>query len=127
MNVVDTSGWLEYIGETSNADNYEKAISDVEKLIVPSIVIYEVFKKIMTDFDEDKALTVIAYMKLGKVVDIDESIAIYAAKISKENKLPMADSLIYAVTSRCNATLYTQDDHFKGMKNVKYFEKKKGA
>ena len=124
MNLVDTCGWLEYIADSVNADNFEKAILDIDNLIVPTIVIYEVFKKILNEFDEDKALTITAHMRLGKVVDFDESTAIYAAKISSEKKLAMADSIIYATAERNGAILYTQDDHFSKLKNVKYFKKK---
>ena len=124
MNLVDTCGWLEYIADSVNAANFEKAILNIEELIVPTIVIYEVFKKIVNDYDEDKALMITAHMKLGKVVDFDEATAIYAAKISSEKKLAMADSIIYATAERHGAVVYTQDDHFSKLKNVKYFKKK---
>lgn len=124
MNLVDTCGWLEYIADSVNAANFEKAILNIEELIVPTIVIYEVFKKIVNDYDEDKALMITAHMKLGKVVDFDEATAIYAAKISSEKKLAMADSIIYATAERYGAVVYTQDDHFSKLKNVKYFKKK---
>ncbi len=124
MNLVDTCGWLEYIADSVNAVNFEKAILNIEELIVPTIVIYEVFKKIVNDYDEDKALMITAHMKLGKVVEFDEATAIYAAKISSEKKLAMADSIIYATAERHGAVVYTQDDHFSKLKNVKYFKKK---
>ena len=73
MNLVDTSGWLEYFAETNNAINYEKVITQTEKLIVPTIIIYEVFKKISHEYDENKALIAIAHMKLGKVINLDET------------------------------------------------------
>lgn len=124
MNLVDTCGWLEYIADSVNAINFEKAILNIEELIVPTIVIYEVFKKVVNDYDEDKALMIIAHMKLGKVVDFDEATAIYAAKISCEKKLAMADSIIYATAERYGAVVYTQDDHFSKLNNVKYFKKR---
>lgn len=125
MNLVDTCGWLEYIADSVNSVNFEKAILNIEELIVPTIVIYEVFKKIINDYDEDKALMITAHMKLGKVVDFDETTAVYAAKISSEKKLAMADSIIYATAERYGAVIYTQDDHFSKFKNVKYFRKNK--
>lgn len=124
MNIVDTSGWLEYIADSSNASNYEKAILNTTELIVPTIVLYEVFKKILSDYNEDKALLITAHMKLGKVIELDESLAINAAKISIEKKIPMADSIIYATAERYGATIYTQDEHFSKLNNVKYFKKK---
>ena len=122
MNLVDTCGWLEYIADSVNAVNFEKAILNIEELIVPTIVIYEVFKKIVNDYDEDKALMITAHMKLGKVVDFDEATAIYAAKISSEKKLAMADSIIYATANSEDAVLWTQAEHFRNLPNVKYIK-----
>jgi toxin FitB len=124
MNLVDTSGWLEYFAESENSEHFENAIQDISKLIVPVIVLYEVFKKIMNDYDENRALLAIGHMKLGKVVEISEDIAIYAAKISLEKRLPTADSLIYATATRYNAIVYTHDEHFSKLPTVKYFKKK---
>jgi toxin FitB len=122
MNLVDTSGWLEYFAETANAIHYEKAINQIDTLIVPTIVLYEVFKKIAQEFDEGKALCVTAHMKLAKIIDLTEPIAMYAAKISIEKKIPMADSIIYATAEIYHATLFTQDAHFSKLPNVKYFK-----
>lgn len=124
MNLVDTSGWLEYFAESENADNFESAIEDVSKLIVPVIVLYEVFKKIAADYDEDRALLAIGHMKIGIVAAISEDIAINAAKISLEKRIPLADSMIYATATRYNAIIYTQDEHFSKLSKVKYFKKK---
>ena len=123
MNVVDTSGWLEYFADTVNAKNFENAILDTENLLVPVVVIYEVFKKVLNEFNEDKALTVIGHMKMGKVINIDEDIAINAAKISAAKKMPMADSLIYSIALKHTAIIYTQDSHFENLEFVKYFNK----
>lgn len=123
MNLVDSSGWLEFFSNTPNAKNFTPIILDVPKLIVPTIVLYEVFKKILIEFDENKALVAIGHMKLGNVVSIGEDIAINAAKISFDHKMPMADSIIYALALTYNATVYTQDVHFKNLKNVKFFKK----
>ena len=98
-------------------------IEDIEHLLVPSITIYEVFKKLIIELDEDKAIFAIAHMKQGNVVNLDTDLAIYAAKIGKENRLAMADSIIYAINKKYNATLWTQDKHFRDLNSVKYFEK----
>lgn len=123
--IVDTCGWLEFFADSKNAKNFEKQILDVKQLVVPTIVIYEVYKKVCLEFDEDKALLVIAHMKQAKVVDITEPIAIYASKLSLEKKLPMADAIIYATGLTYEATVYTQDNHFEGLSGVKYFKKLK--
>ncbi len=127
MNVVDSSAWLEYFAGSDRAKYFSVAIEETDKLIVPVIVLYEVFKKIKLEKDEDNALIAIAHMQQGSVIDIDEGIALYAAKISIEKKLPMADSLIYAITVKNNGVLYTQDKHFENMKDVKYFPKQKST
>lgn len=124
MNVVDSSGWLEYFADSDRADLFAKPIEDTEHLIVPSISVYEVFKKLLIEFNEDIALTAIAHMQIGTVIDLDQDLAMTAARISVEEKIPMADSIIWATTLRHGATLWTQDEDFKNIKgNVKYFSK----
>lgn len=124
MNIVDSSAWLEYFAGTKNAGNFTKTIEDAKSLIVPSIILYEVFKKILLERGEDDALLVIAHMKLGKVVDLDLDTALRAAKISREYGLPMADSIIFATAQKYNAVIWTQDADFKSFKGIKYFSKK---
>lgn len=124
MNIVDSSGWLEFFGGTKNAKNFRSVIKQTEFLIVPSVIIYEVFKKIIQSNDRETALLTIAHMKKGIVVDLDLEIALSAAKLSKEYKLPMADSVILATARQYNAVIYTQDVDFKGIKGVKYFKKR---
>jgi predicted nucleic acid-binding protein len=127
VNIVDTSGWLEYFAGTPQASNFAAAIEDTENLLVPSIVLYEVFKKISLDIDENKAFQAISHLKQGRVVDMGEAIALYAAKLGIEKKLPMADALIYATAILHHATVYTQDAHFEGLPQVRYFAKPRSA
>lgn len=124
MNIVDSSCWLEYFAGSRVGDEVSSVIEDTDHLLVPSIIVYEVFKKLILELDEDKAIFAVAHMKQGHIVNLDTDLAIYAAKIGKDNKLAMADSIIYAITKKCNALLWTQDKHFKDLKSVKYFEKK---
>jgi len=124
VNVVDSSGWLEYFADSDRADLFAKPIEDTEHLIVPSISVYEVFKKLLIEFNEDIALTAIAHMQIGTVIDLDQDLAMTAARISVEERIPMADSIIWATALRHGATLWTQDEDFKNIKgNVKYFSK----
>ncbi len=123
MNIVDTSGWLEYVADTPQARHFAAAIEDTGALLVPSIVLYEVFKKILLAFDEDKAFQAVARLKQGRVVDVDEAVALYAGRISIEKKLPMADALIYATAILHRATVYTQDAHFLGLPQARVFAK----
>ncbi len=124
MNIVDSSCWLEYFAGSRVGDEVSSVIEDTDHLLVPSIIVYEVFKKLILELDEDKAIYAVAHMKQGHIVNLDTDLAIYAAKIGKDNKLAMADSIIYAITKKYNALLWTQDKHFKDLKSIKYFEKK---
>ena len=125
MNIVDSSCWLEYFAGTKAGDDFSGVIEDVENLSVPVIVIYEVFKKLLQETDEDKAILAIAHMKQGNVIELDSDLSIYAAKLGKDLKLPMADSIIYATAKKNSFILWTQDKHFKDLELVKYFEKSK--
>lgn len=122
MNVVDSSGWIEYFTDGANADFFAPPIRDVDKLIVPTICIYEVFKRLLAERDEDSALLSVGLMSHGREAALDRNIAIEAAQISREWKLAMADSIILATARAYDATLWTQDEHFKGIDGVKYVE-----
>ena len=122
MNLVDTSGWIEYFFGRSNAAYFTPPIEDSKHLLVPVICLYEVFKKINVTGNEAQALQAVAQMKQGRIVDLTEDIALSAALISIKQKLPMADSMIFATASAHDAILWTQDDHFKGLQNVNYKE-----
>jgi predicted nucleic acid-binding protein len=124
MNVVDSSGWLEYFADGSNAEFFAPAIEDTKNLLVPVICIYEVFKRILQQNGVIEAQKHIGDMKLGQIIDLDESLALSAAKLSVDLKLPMADSLILATARANQATFWTQDEHFKELDGVKYVKKK---
>ncbi len=123
MNVVDSSGWLEYFGNGRNADFFAPIVQDLSNLVVPTVSLYEVFKRILLERTESEALQAVAIMHQGKVVDLTETIALTAAKLSLQHKLPMADALILATAKSFNATLWTQDNDFEGLPNVKYIAK----
>ena len=124
MNVVDSSGWIEYFTNGANADFFDSPILDTENLIVPTICLYEVFKRVLLILADDKALKTIGQMSLGAIADLDRNIAMQAAQISLETKLAMADSIILATARGYNATLWTQDEHFINLEGVRYIEKK---
>lgn len=121
MNIVDSSGWLEYFANDTNAEKFAPAIQKIEKLIVPTISLYEVFKKVLSQRDEGQALRTIAVMQRAQVVELTNSIALTAAKISIDYKLPMADSIMLSTARLYNAILWTQDNDFEGIDGVKYF------
>jgi len=123
MNLVDSSGWLEYFGKGANGAVFAPLIHNTPELIVPTVCIYEVFKHIALLRDEEEALQAIGWMTLGLVVELNQELALLAAVLSLEKKLPMADSMILATAQTYHATLWTQDEHFKGMDGVQYVEK----
>ncbi len=123
MNVVDSSGWLEYFADEPNADFFAPAIENVKKLVVPAISIYEVFKRVYQQRGENDALKAVAQMLQGRVIELDTPLALRAAKVSIDFGLPMADSIILAAAKAHNATLWTQDEHFKEIEGVRYIEK----
>jgi toxin FitB len=124
MNIVDSSGWIEYIADDANASFFEPSIVDSENLLVPTICLYEVFKRVLQEFGEERALDAMGIMSLGTIIDFDRQIAVHAAQISNELKLAMADSIILATARAYDTILWTQDEHFKGIEGVKYKEKK---
>jgi len=124
MNVVDSSGWLEYFADGPNADFFAPVIENLARLVVPSIGIYEVFKRVLQQCGEGDALQAVAIMQQGRVVNLDTTIALSAAKISVDLKLPMADSVMLATARAYNATLWTQDSDFKDIEDVRYIEKR---
>ena len=123
MNLVDSSGWLEYFSDGKNAGHFAPVINDAKKLLVSTINIYEVYKKVISERDEDSALQAVAMMQQAKVIEITSSIAVQAAKTSYIFKLPMADCLIYITAREHNATIWTQDADFKVLPDVKYYPK----
>jgi predicted nucleic acid-binding protein len=120
MNVVDSSAWLEYFTDGPNAPFFAPAIAATEKLVVPTLSLYEVFKRVLQQRTEDDALLAVATMQQGTVVNLDAGIALSAARISIESKLPMADSVMLATARAFEATFWTQDEHFRGLAGVKY-------
>lgn len=120
MNVVDSSGWLEYFANGPNADFFAPAVEDTSNLIVPSITVFEVFKRVLQQKHESDALRAVALMQQGRVVDLDISIALRAGRVSVDHKLPLADSIILATALANDAVLWTQDADFDGLPGVKY-------
>jgi toxin FitB len=124
MNVVDSSGWVEYFTKGPNAKFFIPPIQDLESLLVPSICMYEVFKRLLLDMGEEDALQAAGIMAYGREVELNRKIALDAAEISVKLKLAMADSIILATARANDAILWTQDAHFKSVEGVKYIEKR---
>lgn len=120
MNVVDSSAWLEYFADGPNAGEFAEAIADIERLVVPSITLFEVFKRVRLQRDPAAALYAVAQMMRGRVVDLDAELAVAAAALSAETGLAMADSVVLATARESDATLWTQDSDFEGMDSVEF-------
>ena len=120
MNLVDSCGWLEYFADGRNAPFFSKPIEDVGRLLVPTICIFEVFKRVFQQRGESAALHAIANMQQGRVATLDTATALTAARISADMKLPMADSIILATARMHGAVVWTQDAHFDGLPGVQY-------
>ena len=123
MNIIDSSFWLEYFAGTQAGDIVSDIIEKTDELVVPTITIYEVFKKLLIERNEDDALLAVGYMKQGNVIDLTEELSLSAAGISSNFKLPMADSIIYATSIKYNCILWTLDEHFENLQSVNYFDK----
>ena len=123
MNVVDSSGWLEFFADGPNAARFESPINDTERLIVPTISLLEVFKRVLQQRGESPALQAVAQMRQGRVADLDADMALRAAHLGLANKLPMADAIMLATARAHDATLWTQDSDFVGIEGVRFFAK----
>jgi len=123
LNLVDSSGWLEYFIDGKNAKFFAKPIEDTENLLVSAINLYEVYKKVLKEKNESAAKQVTALMMQGKVANIDASLSLKAAELSYNLNMPMADSLIYVTAQNYSAILWTQDYDFKNLGGVKFIKK----
>jgi predicted nucleic acid-binding protein len=123
MNIIDSSFWLEYFAGTDSGNIVSEIVEDTNSLIIPTITLYEVFKKLLLETTEDDALFCRAHLKQGNIINLNDELSLFASKLSLEFKLPMADSIIYATNLKYNCVLWTQDRHFSGLNFVNYFEK----
>lgn len=123
FNIVDSSAWLAYLADEPAAADFAAAIEDTANLVVPTICLLEVFKVVARVRGEREALQTVAVMQQGTVVDLDADLALSAARLAGQHRLPLADSVIYATTMRFHGTLWTQDDDFQGLPQVRYVPK----
>lgn len=123
MNIVDSCGWLEFFADGPNADFYAPAIADTDYLFVPTVILLEVFKRVLQQRDEHSALQAVAIMHQGQIIELSAELALLAAKLGYAHKLPMADSIILASARHVGAVVWTQDADFEGLENVRYIPK----
>jgi predicted nucleic acid-binding protein len=120
VNVVDSSGWLEFLADGPNAGFFAPAIERPSGLVVPTLSVFEVFKRVLQQLDESHALQAAALMHQGQLADLTARLAIDAARLSHRARLPMADSIMLATARAHGATFWTQDADFEGMAGVRY-------
>jgi PIN domain nuclease of toxin-antitoxin system len=123
MNIVDSSLWIEYFLENDIDQSIIDVIKDTDNLYVPVISLYEVYKKFLSIGNSERASIAVTIMQNATVIGIDPQLAVLAAQLGKQHKLPLADSIIYATAELYNAEIYTQDKHFENMARVHYFSK----
>ena len=121
MNIIDSSGWLEYFSDGPNAKHFLPPLNATSSLIVPVITVYEVFKVVLRESAENQALQAVAAMQKGKIIDLNANLAMDASKLSLQHNLPMADSIILATARAHNCVIWTQDSDFQNIEGVNYF------
>jgi len=125
VNLVDSSGWLEYLSDGPNAAFFEKPLSAPDEILVPTLCLYEVFKVALRERGESDAIQAAALMQQGRIVELTSDVALFAARLSLKHKIPMADSIIAATGTLHKAVIWTQDEDFKALEDVKYIPKRK--
>lgn len=123
MNLVDSSGWIEYLQDTPRADLFALAIEDRQHLLVPTIALFEVHKVLSRSLPEDLVTQCLNVMRLGRVLDLTDKRAIAASLIASRHKLAMADAAMYALAREWDAAFWTQDVDYQGLPSVNYFPK----
>ena len=121
LNLVDSSGWIEYLTDGPNGGVFADPLSDASRLVVPTVSLYEVFRVVLRERGEGDALRVAALMSRGREIPLSSALALEAARLAHERQLAMADGIILATARVTGATLWTQDVDFEGMRHVRYF------
>lgn len=123
LNVVDSSGWLEYLQDTPRADLFAEPIEDTAKLLVPTIALFEVHRVLSRRLPPELVNTCLDVMRLARVLDLTDRRAIFAAEIGARHRLAMADAAMYSMALEHRATFWTQDADYAELPGVRYFAK----
>jgi predicted nucleic acid-binding protein len=118
MILIDSCGWIEFLGDGSLASAYEPFFEQTEEIVTPTIVVYEVFKKVKRERSEEDALMAAALMQTTKIIPLTGRLALLAADLSLQYSIPMADACIYATAISEQCKIVTSDLHFSGLDNV---------
>jgi predicted nucleic acid-binding protein len=123
MNIVDSSGWIEYLQDTDRADLFAAAIENRNQLLVPTIALFEVHKVLSRGLPTDLVKRCLDVMRLGRVLDLTDARAVAASKVASQHKLAMADAAMYSMAREFGATFWTQDVDYQGLDGVQYCAK----
>lgn len=123
MKTIDSSGWIEFATDGPLADRYLPHLKDLSQVITPSIVVYEVYKRLKRDASEAAADAIIAEMGKTTIIPLDDQLALQAADVSLSLGLAMADAIVYTTAQAHKATLITSDADFKDLPGVVYLKK----
>lgn len=126
MKIIDSVGWVEYFGRGPMFDRYSEHLVDTSGILTPTIIVYEVYKRVSQALGKDEALEAVALLGETLVVNLDRATALSAAEISVKHKLPMADAIIYATAQAYEASLVTSEAHFEGLPGVEYIPRTTG-
>jgi len=118
MIIIDSSGWIEYFTDGPLSAEYAKYLKDFTKIVTPTIILYEVYKKVRKERTEEDALLAVSLLSRTSIVPLRESTSLLAADLSLKHSLPMADAIVYATALEENCKVITSDMHFKGLVNV---------
>lgn len=119
--LVDSSGWIEFLGDGPLAEKFAPFFEHEDRLIVPAIGLYEVYKKLLSMRGSSAADMFLSAALRARVVPVDERLALLAARISLDRRLAMADAMIYATALTAGARLVTSDAHFQGLPEATVF------
>ncbi|UZJ42591.1 type II toxin-antitoxin system VapC family toxin [Prosthecochloris sp. SCSIO W1101] len=125
MNLVDSSGWIEFFNDGPYASYFLEALRDMNKVIVPTLCFYEVFSYVMKNMSDAEALQVVAFMQQSQSVDLTDAVAVLAARLSAKHNLPFSPGITLATAQLNHAVVWTQDPFLKDFPDVKYYPKKK--
>lgn len=120
--IVDSCGWLEFLTDGKLAESFATYLQNLDELVTPTIVIYEVYKKVKHERGEENAILIAGQMHTTNIVPLTSNIALLAADVSLKYRLPMADAIVYATSLAEKCKIVTSDSHFKELIGVIFIE-----
>ena len=121
MNVVDSSGWVEYFQDSDRADLFALAVEQRDQLLVPTIALFEVHRVLSRKLPAELVDRCLDVMRLGRVLDLTDRRAVAASKVSRQHRLAFADAAMYSMAQEHGASFWTQDVDYQDLPGVRYF------